>query len=1067
MKVVGLMSGTSADGIDAALVEVEGAPLVGQVSDLPLRVRLLHYLAVPYEAALREEIFACFRPQTGTVERICRLNFALGEAFAAAALRCIAAAGLSPADVHLIGSHGQTIYHAVDASSPVKSTLQIGEAAVIAHHTGITTVADFRVADVAAGGQGAPLVSYVDWLLFRHRQRRRAVQNIGGIANVTYLPPKSQIANRKSPIPVLDEPLAFDTGPGNMLIDYAAGRATEGAWPCDRDGALAAQGKVDERLLAELMAHPYLQLPPPKTTGREQFGVQFGAEVWERAKALVLRDEDIVATLTAFTAASIADAYRRFLPQMPDEVILGGGGARNPTLRAMLRERLAPARLLTHEDLGFSSQAKEALAFAVLAYEAIHGRPGNLPSCTGASRRVVLGKIVPGENYTNVMRAVQSCENGRRDQATFGLDLAVQAEQAEQLPTNYRQTIYVLGVDGGATKTTAVVLDEEAGERGRGQGGPSNIHVVGRQAAKAALAEAIGGALQAAGLTAEGIAAVGLGMAGIGRPTDRAAIEQMVREIGPFPRLVVAHDAETALVGGVGRRHGLVVIAGTGSIAYGVNARGEARRAGGWGYRLGDEGSGYWIGREALRALIRASDGRGPATQLEKWLLAHLGLASPEELIPLVYDGGLSTPDMAALTPLVVQTAAEGDAIARAILRQAGRELAQVAAAVIRGLGMEEESFEAVLTGGVLQSSEIVRQTLVQLLRAMAPNAQPIAPRRDAAVGAALLALSPGPGSRGAEEQRREDVLSPAPQLLRSSAQERSLTEARNPATMDIDSLPTAEIVALINAEEAGVAQAVQQELPAIVQAVERIVERLRRGGRLLYCGAGTSGRLGVLDAAEMVPTFGTEPEMVQAFIAGGQKAITEAIEGAEDDHQAGAEAMHQAGVREADVVVGIAASGRTPWVLGALAEARRRGALTIGLACTRHSLLEELAEVTIAPLVGPEVIAGSTRLKAGTAQKMVLNMLSTATMIRLSKVYGNLMVDVRPTSDKLRERARRILQEAAGVGPEAAEQALEVAGYQVKVALVMLLAGVGAEEARRRLGQAAGDVRRALAEEM
>ncbi|MDH7486436.1 MAG: N-acetylmuramic acid 6-phosphate etherase [Anaerolineae bacterium] len=292
----------------------------------------------------------------------------------------------------------------------------------------------------------------------------------------------------------------------------------------------------------------------------------------------------------------------------------------------------------------------------------------------------------------------------------------------------------------------------------------------------------------------------------------------------------------------------------------------------------------------------------------------------------------------------------------------------------------------------------------------------------------------------------------------------RALTEARNPATMDIDSLPTAEVVALINAEDASVAQAVQQELPAIARAVELIVEWLQRGGRLLYFGAGTSGRLGGLDAAEMVPTFGTEPGMVQAFIAGGTEAITRAIEGAEDDRQAGAEAVRQAGVGEADVVVGITASGRTPWVLGALAEARQRGALTIGLTCTRPSPLEGLAEVTIAPLVGPEVIAGSTRLKAGTAQKMVLNMLSTATMIRLGKVYGNLMVDVQPTSDKLRERARRILQEAAGVGPEEAEQALEAAGYQVKVALVMLLAGVGAEEARRRLRQATGDVRHALA---
>jgi anhydro-N-acetylmuramic acid kinase len=392
MKVVGLMSGTSADGVDAAIVEISGAPP-------DLTVELLHFICVAFEPEVRQQIFALFDPATGTVDRICHMNFMLGELFATAALQAITDAGLTPADVALIGSHGQTIYHAVDALSAVKSTLQIGEATVIARRTGITTVADFRVADVAAGGQGAPLVSYVDWLLLRY-PRTRAVQNIGGIANVTFLPAGSDPSGV----------LAFDTGPGNMLIDYAAGRATGGAWRCDRDGTLAAQGRVDEALLAELMAHPYLQLLPPKTTGREQFGAQFGAEVWGQATAQGARGNDIVATLTAFTVASIADAYRRFLPQFPDEVILGGGGASNPTLVGMLRERLAPARLLTHEDLGLCSDAKEAMAFAILAYEAIHGRPGNLPSCTGAASRVVLGKIVPGENYADLLRAVSSAK---------------------------------------------------------------------------------------------------------------------------------------------------------------------------------------------------------------------------------------------------------------------------------------------------------------------------------------------------------------------------------------------------------------------------------------------------------------------------------------------------------------------------------------------------------------------------------------------------------------------------------------------------------------------------------
>jgi anhydro-N-acetylmuramic acid kinase len=385
-RVVGLMSGTSADGIDAAVVDITGAPP-------ELAVELLSFTCVPFQPEQRAYILSLCEPATATVDRICQANFLLGEWFAAAALQAIAAAGLTPDDVDLIGSHGQTVYHAVGAGSPVSSTLQIGEAAVIAARTEITTVADFRVADVAAGGQGAPLVSYVDWLLLRHPSRVRAVQNIGGIANVTYLPPG------KDPQGGADGVLAFDTGPGNMLIDDAAGRATGGRLAFDRDGALAARGRVDEALLAELLAHPYLALPPPKTAGREQFGAAFAAQVWARARAQGLAGEDIVATLTAWTAASIAAAYRRFLPRPPDEVILGGGGASNPTLVTMLRACLAPATVNSHKAVGLSSDAKEAIAFAVLAYETIHGRPGNLPSCTGARKRVVLGKITPGRRF--------------------------------------------------------------------------------------------------------------------------------------------------------------------------------------------------------------------------------------------------------------------------------------------------------------------------------------------------------------------------------------------------------------------------------------------------------------------------------------------------------------------------------------------------------------------------------------------------------------------------------------------------------------------------------------------
>ncbi len=378
MIVVGLMSGTSADGIDAVVVEITGAPP-------HLVVRPLAFHTRPWPSEMRERILRACQPGRLGVDALCRLHFQLGEGFAQAALDAIAAARLTPDQVDLIGSHGQTVWHDVDPQGRVTATLQLGEAAVIAERTGVTTISNFRARDVAAGGQGAPLVAYVDWLLLRHPTRPRAVQNIGGIANVTYLPAGDDAAGV----------IAFDTGPGNMLIDAAVSRATEGAWTFDRDGELARAGRVDEALLARWLSHPYFQQPPPKTTGRELFGQPFFERAWRDAQARGLRPVDLVATLTALTARSIAEAYRRFLPGPVAEVIVGGGGARNPALMTMLREALAPVPVRTHEELGLNSDAKEAIAFAVLAYEAWHGRPGNLPAVTGARRPVILGQITP------------------------------------------------------------------------------------------------------------------------------------------------------------------------------------------------------------------------------------------------------------------------------------------------------------------------------------------------------------------------------------------------------------------------------------------------------------------------------------------------------------------------------------------------------------------------------------------------------------------------------------------------------------------------------------------------
>ncbi|MDY6878068.1 MAG: anhydro-N-acetylmuramic acid kinase [Chloroflexota bacterium] len=385
MNLIGLMSGTSADGVDAALVKISGTPP-------DLKVREIAFLTQPYDNATQAAILDLCRSDAPLLT-MGRAHVLLGHRFAEAALAVIARAGLTPADITLIGSHGQTIYHAPDGDPPF--TLQIGDPAIIATRTGIATVADFRAADVATGGQGAPLVPYPDWLMYHHPNHTRALQNIGGIANVTYLPagggPETAIA--------------FDTGPGNVIIDSVVTCATGGAWRYDQDGTLASQGRVDEALLAHLLDHPYLRRIPPKSTGRETFGATFAADLREQAQARGLPLADLVATVTAFTAASIADAYRRWLPAPPDEVFLCGGGADNPTLVRMLREHLArvfddPVPIVRHYDeTGYSSAAKEAVAFAILAYETWHSRPGNLPQVTGASHPVILGHVTPAPHH--------------------------------------------------------------------------------------------------------------------------------------------------------------------------------------------------------------------------------------------------------------------------------------------------------------------------------------------------------------------------------------------------------------------------------------------------------------------------------------------------------------------------------------------------------------------------------------------------------------------------------------------------------------------------------------------
>jgi N-acetylmuramic acid 6-phosphate etherase len=304
----------------------------------------------------------------------------------------------------------------------------------------------------------------------------------------------------------------------------------------------------------------------------------------------------------------------------------------------------------------------------------------------------------------------------------------------------------------------------------------------------------------------------------------------------------------------------------------------------------------------------------------------------------------------------------------------------------------------------------------------------------------------------------------PSPNKARRRADQRR-TEQRNQASKNLDGMSAVEIVRLMNREDRKVAPAVGHELPAIARAVDGIVNRMRNGGRLIYVGAGSSGRIGVLDASECPPTFGTSPALVPALIAGGKKAVTQPVEGAEDNKENARRDLKRIRVAEKDSVVGIAASGTTPYVLAAVAYAKRRGALTIAVTANRKSPLAKAAKIAITPDVGPEVLTGSTRLKAGTAQKMVLNMLSTATLVRLGHAYENLMIDLTKTNRKLRDRARRILMEATGKNVSEAEHALRQSKHNLRVALLMLKRRISAEKARKTLEDSDGDLRRALGE--
>ncbi len=378
-RIIGIMSGTSLDAVDLALVEIEE----GKIKEYVLR----SFRSFPINPDLREKTLQASIPESGDVSLICELNFALGHLYAEGVLNLLYEEGLKGEDIDLIGCHGQTIYHKPRARVP--STLQIGEAGVIAERTGITTISNFRSRDIAAGGEGAPIVPYVDYLLFGRSGLNIVLQNIGGIGNFTYLPASGD----------LNEVIASDSGPGNLLIDTAISILTEGKQTYDIDGKLAESGKINRKLLSEMMEHPFFERSVPKSTGREEFGRPLVERYLARSREMGLSQKDFLATLTAFTARSIGQTCGEFLVDKGleiDEFIVSGGGSFNPTLMAMLQEKLGEIPCRRYQDLGHNSEAKEAVAMAILAYCTFNRQANNLPGATGARQRVIMGDITPG-----------------------------------------------------------------------------------------------------------------------------------------------------------------------------------------------------------------------------------------------------------------------------------------------------------------------------------------------------------------------------------------------------------------------------------------------------------------------------------------------------------------------------------------------------------------------------------------------------------------------------------------------------------------------------------------------
>jgi N-acetylmuramic acid 6-phosphate etherase len=612
-----------------------------------------------------------------------------------------------------------------------------------------------------------------------------------------------------------------------------------------------------------------------------------------------------------------------------------------------------------------------------------------------------------------------------------------------------------LGVDCGATRSVALLAPGGALPCRRAEFGPANLRLL-DDAALVKHFRAIRGLQDGAVAPLAGIA---IGMAGTRTEADRRRIVAAAAEVWPGTPCHATDDLETALAAGEpgGRGESLarvLVLSGTGSCCCGRRRDGKTVRVGGWGHILGDKGSGYEIGLRGLKEAVELLDRKGRWPLLGRMLVQALHLNEAEDLID--WAGSAAKSEIAALAMQVFAAAAKGDKGARGILRGAAASLANDAVDCARRLVRKGAPVEFVFAGSVLlRQAGFARQVRARLLQ-LWPKGRVTPLRRESACGALELAREHFGGRAGTGRGRRFSMPGIAI-ALPPAARTVFATERRNPRSTNLDRLPLSKAVALMIEEESRIGPALLKERRKIERVVQWVAGALRRGGRLFYAGAGTSGRLGMLDAAECPPTFGVSPDSVQGILAGGPAAAWKSVEGAEDDAGAGAAAIDARGVHRRDVVIGIAASGRTPFVWGALGAARRKGARTVLICFDPH--LKMFAggrpDLVLAPDVGPEVLTGSTRLKAGTATKVILNTVTTLAMVRLGKVMSNLMVDLKASNRKLRDRAVRIVQAVTGADTGAARAALERAHWKVKPACGRL--AQGAKRGRPRPGTERG----------